>query len=268
MSLPAVFLALLALVSPSLQQTGRVRSSIRKQDLTTAVDTLCAANGTEARPYAVGCTLLEECSSKIKRSEDGVLTSASVTAPTAPLPINRNATECLYTVLYSAMCSDPVASTTKPCQRFESLCVTGNGTDFVCDAGPELLPLGEYNLHTSAAWDNLQGLCAYHALHLGRIYNLTTGVSVNDPSARRRSLLGSGHSAPTPSSMPSKMNNTGVPHSEAAHEYCAAVCSFIIAAVIMHTLNTNSASRHPPRWRPWPRTAPQAHWLALPACAP
>ena len=227
--LPAVFLALLALVSPSLQHAGHVHSTIPKANLTASLATLCAANGTEARPYAAGCTLLEECSSKIKRSADGVLTSASVTAPTAPLPINRNATECSYTVIYSTMCSDPVASTTKPCQQFESLCVTGNGTDVVCDAGPEMLPLEEYNLTTSAAWDNLQGLCAYHASHLGRIYNLTTGVSVIDPSARRRSLLhSSGHGAPTPSSMPSKMNNTGVPHSEAAHEYCAAVCPLVV----------------------------------------
>lgn len=223
MMLEAVLVALLALVRPSLQHNGHVHSAIPSANMTAAFTALCADNSTEARPYSAACTLMDECTNKLKRSADGVLTSASVTASTTT---KRNASECSTTVLYASLCRDPVASDTQPCQPFNRLCVTGNGTDIVCDNAMDWLDLADYNLTTVAAWNNLQGLCAYHAMHLGRIYNTYTGVSVVDPSSRRRSLLHNGevHSAAAPAPMAAKLNNTGVPHSQAAHEYCAAVC--------------------------------------------
>lgn len=221
MMLPTFIVGLLWLVTPS-----SAHSIVPTANMTASVTALCTGNSTGAMPYSTACTLVNECNSKISTTADGVLTSASVTTPAPP---KRNATECSTTVLYAALCADPLNINSKPCQPFSQLCVTGNGTDPVCDSA-EMLPLDDFNLTTVAAWNNLQGLCAYHAAHLGRIYNLTTGVSVIDPSARRRSLLHNGvdHSAAAPMSMGtmvtgSTLNNTGVPHNEAAHEYCQAV---------------------------------------------
>ncbi len=252
-------LLLAQLVQLSHQHAGHAHSAIPSAQMNSSLATLCSDNATST-PFSVGCTLLDDCTRQITTSSDGLLAASSVGTE---LPTPRNATECKATALYAATCNDPASIRNPACGAFRTLCVTGNGTDPLCEA-VETIPLEDYNLttyvcmcwhlvciwyvtlwitqtkhvlqknalHRYQAWDTLQGLCAYHAAHLGRIYNLTTGVSTIDPAARRRrSLLHNGedHSSSTGKggvnmTMSSgALNNTGVPHTESAHEYCAAV---------------------------------------------